>query len=64
MKSQIKNLMDCWDKIKNKQEVKIKDVDELEGLFGSAMQKMDELQKRGDHFKELYQGLKNKEKRK
>jgi DNA invertase Pin-like site-specific DNA recombinase len=62
MNSQIMELMTFWNKLKGKSIVVFEDMNELEKIFGKALQKMDELQKRGDHFKALYEAEKNKKK--
>jgi hypothetical protein len=64
MNTQIKDLMEFWEKMKGKSIVIFEDMNELEKLFGRALNKMDELQKRGDHFKGLYQALKEEKKKK
>ena len=52
MNFQARELWNFWNEIKNKQEVKLIDIDKLEKYIGNLLQKMDEIEKSKEKWKE------------
>jgi len=49
--SSIRGLIDFWNELKNKAEIKFKDIEELEKMLGNVFERMNELEKSRDKWK-------------